>query len=144
MAQVHDRYSKTFAAMREEFAVINWRALTALNVDGYVQERPGVFILAHQSPHDANRVKPPYHFGAAADLKAALLEQVEPADTELARQALRGNRWFRLAYGNGSDLPGQLADVRERWTELSREYAGSHGHGHSPALEHKGDDAGAH
>ena len=32
MTQVHDRYSKTFAAMLDETAVIKWRALTARNV----------------------------------------------------------------------------------------------------------------
>ena len=142
MVQVHDRYSKTFAAMLEEFTVINWRALTALNVDGYVQDRPGVFILAHQSPHDANRVKPPYHFGKAADLRAALAEQVEPKDAELAKQALRGNRWFRVVYGDEATLDQQLADVKARWAELTQEYA-THRH-ESPALEHKGDDAGVH
>jgi hypothetical protein len=141
MTQVHDRYSKTFAAMLEEFTVINWRALTALNVDGFVQPRPGVFVLAHQSPHDQNRVKPPYHFASASDVQSALAEQVEPTDSELQKQALRGNRWFRVFYGSGDEA--QVAQVRERWAELAREYEGHAQHG-APALTQKGDDAGAH
>src|SRR4051812_31052131 len=117
MTAVHDRYSKTFSAMLEDSNVINWRALTALNVDGYVQDRPGVYLLAHQSPHDANRVKPPYHFGKAADLRAELAAQVDPADPELARQALRGNRWFRVAYGDGNTLDEQLEELKAKWAE---------------------------
>jgi hypothetical protein len=142
MVQVHDRYSKTFAAMREETAVINWRALTGLNVEGFVADRPGVFVLAHQSPHDANRVKPPYYFGKTLDLRAELANHVEPADPELAKQALRGNRWFRVAYGNADNLDQQLADLKAKWAELAKDYE-AHAHG-SPALEHKGDDAGVH
>ena len=142
MVQVHDRYSKTFAAMREETAVINWRALTTLNVEGFVGDRPGVYVLAHQSPHDANRVKPPYHFGSAADLRAELASQVEPKDAELAKQALRGNRWFRVWYGSAESLDQQLIEIKAKWAELANEYE-AHAHG-SPALEHKGDDAGVH
>ncbi|MDQ3023552.1 MAG: hypothetical protein M3R04_04075 [bacterium] len=142
MTQVHDRYSKTFAAMLEEFTVINWRALTALNVDGYVQPRPGVFILAHQSMHDANRVKQPYYFGVSGDLQAELAAQVEPQDGELAKQAQRGNRWFRVVYGNDSNLAELLGDVKERWAELGKDYE-AHAHG-SPALTQKADDGGEH
>jgi hypothetical protein len=142
MVQVHDRYSKTFAAMRDETAVINWRALTALNVEGYVKDEPGVFLLAHQSPHDANRVKPPYYFGSAGDLQAELAKQVEPSDPELAAQALRGNRWFRVAYGTPENLDQQLAELKDKWAALAKEYA-DHLHA-SPALEHRGDDAGQH
>jgi hypothetical protein len=142
MTQVHDRYSKTFAAMLDETTVIRWRALTALNVDGYVQDRPGVYLLAHQSFHDANRVKPPYHFGTAVDLRAELAAQVEPSDPELARQAQRGNRWFRVAYGDQAGLEQQLAELKARWAELARDYE-AHSHG-TPALEHRGDDAGEH
>jgi len=138
MTAVHDRYSKTFEAMTEEFTVINWRALTALNVDGYVQDRPGVFVLAHQSPHDANRVKPPYYFGKASDLRAALAEQVEPADPELAKQALRGNPWFRVVYGDEANLDAKLADLKTHWAELAKEYE-TQMH-QAPAFEQRGNE----
>ena len=142
MTTAHDRYSKTFQAMLDDSNVINWRALTALNVDGNAADRPGVFLLAHQSPHDANRVKPPYYFGTAEDLRAELARQVEPADPELARQALRGNRWFRVVYGEPGGLDALLAEVQAKWAAHAAEYE-RHLH-QSPALEHRGDDAGLH
>jgi hypothetical protein len=153
--------------MREEYAVINWRALTALNVEGFVQGRPGVFILAHQSPHDMNRVKPPYFFGSAADVQQALAAHVKPTDPAQQKEALKGNRWFRVFYGDTGGLDEQLATIKERWAELAAQYEAHGGHSHSGAgditgdhgggtselgrehsdsvgLEHRGDDAGQH
>lgn len=134
---IHDRYSKTFEMMREGAAVINWRALTALNVDGYVQDRPGVFMLAHTNPHDANRVKAPYHYQSVEDLRAALAAMVRPEDPELARQADRGARWFKLEYLPVENHEARLAELKDYW-ESYEESRKAHGHGHVPALEHKG------
>src|SRR5690349_7420073 len=120
MNLIHDRYKRTFDVMRDELAVINWRAFSELNVDGFVRPAPGVYLLAHTSGHDQNMVNPPYYIGAATDVQAALYGQVKPADAELARHVEIGRRWFRVYYAkNADELEARRAAITEQWSAVA-------------------------
>lgn len=112
---VHERYRPTFDLMEEELAVTNWRVLNELNVDGYAKPEPAVFLLAHTSPHDENRVAPPYFAGKAEDLQAELARQLQPADGELAKHAERGERWYKAIYVEASQLAAEFAAQSAQW-----------------------------
>jgi hypothetical protein len=112
---VHDRYKPTFEMMEEDLAVVNWKVFNELNLDGYAKDLPGVFLLAHTSAHDENRLAPPYFAGKAADLKAALSAQLKPADPELAKHERRGERWFKALYVNADKLDEEYQQQLDKW-----------------------------
>lgn len=112
---VHERYRPTFELMEDELAVTNWRVLNRLNVEGFAKPEPAVFLLAHTSPHDENRVSPPYYAGKAEDLRAELLKQLEPADKELARHAERGERWYKAIYIDSAQLDAEYMAQCAKW-----------------------------
>jgi hypothetical protein len=112
---VHERYRPTFELMEEDLAVTNWRVLSDLNIDGYAKAEPAVYLLAHTSPHDENRVSAPYFAGKATDLRDELAKHLRPSDARLAKHAERGERWFQAIYLDASQLEGEYAKQREKW-----------------------------
>jgi hypothetical protein len=124
--EIHERYRATWEMMEEELAVTNWRVLSELNVDGFVQSRPAVFALAHTRALDSNRVRPPYFVGKAEDARAALFSHVDPGSSDparaykgaerdcLAAHVLKGERWYRIYFlDKGEDLD----KVYQQWVE---------------------------
>jgi hypothetical protein len=141
MQQIHDRYKRTFDVMKDDLAVINWRAFTELNIDGFVKGAPGVYLLAHTSGHDQNMVNPPYFIGAAEDVRAALYGQVKPEDPELLKHAEIGRRWFRVYYAkNAGELEARRAEIEAQWSAVSPAGHGHGTHGSGAVMEHKGED----
>lgn len=112
---VHERYKPTFEMMEEELAVVNWKVFNELNVDGYAKDIPGVFLLAHTSAHDENRLSPPYFAGKAEDLKAALAAQLKPTEPGLVKHERKGERWFKSIYVDSAELDSEYARQLEKW-----------------------------
>jgi hypothetical protein len=71
-----------------------------------------VYALAHTAPHDEARVQPPYYFGQADDLCAALSGHLHESDPALAAHEALGSRWFRLVLADPSKLEAELAALK--------------------------------
>lgn len=98
-----------------DLSVMNFRVLDEMNIAEFAKPRAGVFCLAVSDLHDTLRVQPPYCYGKADDVRAALADHVRPADAELARYASLGARWFRVVYAAAEDLDAALATLRARY-----------------------------
>ena len=98
-----------------DVSVMNFRVLDEMNIAEFAKPRPGVLCLAQSDLHDTLRVQPPYYYGKAEDVRAALGEHLRPADAELARHASLGARWFRVVYAAAEDLDQALAALRARY-----------------------------
>jgi hypothetical protein len=98
-----------------DVSVMNFRVLDEMNIAEFAKPRPGVLCLAVSDLHDTLRVQPPYFYGKADDVRAALVAQLRPADAELARYASLGARWFRVVYAAAEDLDEALSTLRARY-----------------------------